>query len=91
MSLQITDQNLVQQIEAIAATEHRSAEEILIDALHLYLEQSKKVSGVAFLLSIAGQGNSGQSDVSERDEEILAQEVDPICGWRVKTHDENPD
>lgn len=38
--------------------------------------------GVSFLLSIAGQGRSGESDVSERDEEILADEVDPIRGWR---------
>ena len=33
-----------------------------------------------FLLAIAGIG-SGEEDVSERDEEILTQEIDPIRGW----------
>jgi hypothetical protein len=33
-----------------------------------------------FLLAIAGIG-SGEEDLSERDEEILTQEIDPIRGW----------
>jgi hypothetical protein len=41
------------------------------------------MSGVEFLMSIAGQGHSGENDVSERDEEILALEIDPIRGWHV--------
>jgi len=45
---------------------------------------TEKMSGAAFLMSIAGQGKSGQHDVSARDEEILAQEVDPIRGWHVE-------
>jgi hypothetical protein len=48
-----------------------------------FKDQQKKISGVEFLLSIAGQGESGESDISERDEEILASEVDPIRGWGV--------
>jgi hypothetical protein len=34
-----------------------------------------------FLLTIAGLGQSGQSTVSESDEEILGNEIDPIYGW----------
>lgn len=41
--------------------------------------------GSNFLLSIAGIGTSEEDDLSERDEEILAQEVDPIRGWGLKT------
>jgi hypothetical protein len=43
-------------------------------------------NGSAFLLSIAGIGASQEQDVSERDEEILRAEVDPIRGWH---HDPN--
>lgn len=40
-----------------------------------------------FLLAIAGLGNSGQQDVSERDEEILGNEIDPLYGWNLKPSD----
>jgi hypothetical protein len=38
----------------------------------------------SFLLAVAALGNSGQQDVSERDEEILCNEIDPIHGWNLK-------
>jgi len=87
MSIQIIDQNLVRQIEQIAAAEQRTPEQVVADALRLYTTQRQKMSGVAFLLSIAGQGRSTESDVSERVEEILATEIDPIRGWRVEQAD----
>ncbi len=34
-----------------------------------------------FLLTVAGLGQSGQSNISESDEEILRNEIDPIYGW----------
>lgn len=37
-----------------------------------------------FLQSIAGLGNSEQHDISERDEEILRSEIDPVYGWNIK-------
>ncbi|TYQ25871.1 hypothetical protein PseudUWO311_14340 [Pseudanabaena sp. UWO311] len=37
----------------------------------------------SFLLSIVGLGASTEKDVSERDEEILANEVNPIRGWSL--------
>jgi hypothetical protein len=37
-----------------------------------------------FLLTIAGIGNSGQVDISDSDEEILRNEIDPIYGWGNK-------
>jgi hypothetical protein len=42
-----------------------------------------KASSSAFLLSIAGIGTA-EEDLSERDEEILSQEIDPIRGWGLK-------
>ena len=41
-------------------------------------------SGSAFLLSIANLGAADEDDISERDEEILANEIDPIRGWGLK-------
>ena len=43
-----------------------------------------------FLLSIAGLG-AAEEDLSERDEEILSEEIDPVRGWslnRIKIFNE---
>ncbi|MDY6783507.1 MAG: hypothetical protein SW833_13355 [Cyanobacteriota bacterium] len=40
-------------------------------------------SGKDFLLTVAGLGASTECDVSERDENILASEIDPIRGWSI--------
>ena len=81
MVIQIADQDLIEQIQTIANAQQKTPEEVVADAVHQYLDQTSKVSGVSFLLSIAGQGASGQHDVSERDEAILATEIDPVQGW----------
>jgi hypothetical protein len=48
----------------------------------LVTEQSEQPAvGSAFLLSIAGIGASTETDLSERDEEILTNEIDPLRGW----------
>ena len=44
--------------------------------------------GSAFLLSIAALGTSAEIDTSERDEEILRSEVDPVRGWSLRS--DNP-
>lgn len=71
MNIQIQDQELVQQIEQLAAAEHRSPEQIVADALRLYTRQTQQISNAASLLSIAGQENAGEFDTPERDKEIL--------------------
>ncbi|MEO0378546.1 MAG: hypothetical protein AAF329_28935, partial [Cyanobacteria bacterium P01_A01_bin.17] len=38
-----------------------------------------------FLTSVTGLGNSGQQDISMRDEEILKEEVDPVSGWNIRS------
>jgi hypothetical protein len=35
----------------------------------------------SFLLAIAGIGASAETDLAERDEEILTAEIDPLRGW----------
>lgn len=88
MVIQILDQTLAQQIEEIATLEQRTPEQIVADAIRLYAAQAQKVPGVTFLLSIAGQGASTETDVSKRGEVILATEVDPVRGWSVERDDE---
>ncbi len=84
MVIQVVNEKLIHQIEEIAVRERRTPEQVVAEALQLYVARPRKISGVSFLLSIAGQGESDEDDVSERDEEILAAEVDPVRGWRVE-------
>jgi hypothetical protein len=51
----------------------------------------KKMSDIEFLYAIAGIGSSDETDISERDEEILLAEVDPIRGWRLADSDHKID
>lgn len=48
-------------------------------------EQTTSLKGSSFLLAVAGLGRSGQDDLSEQDEDILASEIDPIRGWGLKS------
>lgn len=41
-----------------------------------------------FLLTVAALGQSGQSHISDSDEEILRNEIDPIQGWSNRTGDQ---
>jgi len=85
-STAVTQQKLIESIASLSA-ESLSELARFIDYLHYksgtaQLEQEQQdESQPSFLLSIAGLGSSGETDISERDEEILAQEIDPIYGW----------
>ena len=49
--------------------------------------QESENNAANFLLTVAGLGNSGQNDISERDEEILHSEIDTVYGWNLKSSD----
>ncbi|GAX44526.1 hypothetical protein NIES4075_55450 [Tolypothrix sp. NIES-4075] len=51
-------------------------------------EKHPKEPSVNFLLSVAGLGTSIEENVSERDEEILSSEVDPIRGWSLHSDEQ---
>lgn len=83
-------QNRAQLIESVETL----PEELLaeLDSFLKYLkfkasEPASKKVGNDFLLSIAGLGESQETDISERDEEILAQEIDPIRGWSTRAEE----
>jgi predicted transcriptional regulator len=84
----VLEPDVLHSLEELADKEKRTPSEIVADALQLYKSQKKKkMSDVEFLFAIAGLGESDEDDVSERDEEILASEVDPIRGWRMDDTD----
>ena len=86
MTIKIADRMLVQQLEQLAAAEHRSPEQIVADALRLYTSQPRKISGAEFLQSIAGQGRSGEADIPTGDEEVLTRLLASAPMLRDLTH-----
>jgi hypothetical protein len=52
--------------------------DVIAEAVELYEEKTQAVGGRSFLLFVANLGRSQEGNVSERDEEILAREVDPL-------------
>jgi len=88
MIIQISDQRLVRQIKSIARRERRKPVEVIAEAVKAYEEKGQATpAATSFLLAITDLGASGQGDVAERDEEILATEIDPVSGWNL-THNE---
>ncbi|MGB9775411.1 MAG: hypothetical protein ACPLYD_08210 [Anaerolineae bacterium] len=78
----ILDRNLMQKIRSIARREGRRPADILADALRFYEERTASPS--PFLKAIAGLGASGQENVAEQSEEILAAEACPPYGWEPR-------
>lgn len=83
--------NRTQLIEAIKTLPEASLLELNSFVNYLRYKVAEEIpakqSGKDFLLSIAGLGESDETDVSERDEEILAQEVNPISGWSFRAEE----
>jgi uncharacterized protein (UPF0335 family) len=81
VGIHIADEQLVKRIERIARRERREEVEVIAQAVELYEEKAQVSESRSFLLSIVGLGRSQERDISERDEEILSSEIDPIRGW----------
>jgi hypothetical protein len=62
---------------------------MFIDYLRYKSTQSQELqeANSSFLLSIAGLGSSGETDISERDEEILKTEITSIQGWTINPNE----
>lgn len=75
-------------IEAVSTLPNEALVELagFLDYLHYKSAQQREPDHQAssFLLAVAGLGNSNQQDISERDEEILRNEIDPTYGWNLK-------
>lgn len=77
-----------QLIEAVSALPDEALLELasFLDYLRYKSTQQRELNNHRsnFLVAVAGLGSSGQQDVSERDEEILRNEIDPVYGWNLK-------
>jgi hypothetical protein len=77
-----------QLLEAVSTLPEEALAELasFLDYLRYKSAQHKEVNkpSANFLVTVAGLGSSGQQDVSERDEEILRDEIDPVYGWNSK-------
>lgn len=71
-------------IEVVNTLPDESLEELANFVDYLRYKSEQPTGGNDFLMSIAGLGSSNIGDVSERDEEILQNEIDPIYGWSIK-------
>ena len=75
-------------IEAVSALPDDVLLELasFLDYLRYKSAQPREANNVNqdFLLAIANLGDSGKWDVSERDEEILQNEIDSVYGWNFK-------
>jgi Protein of unknown function (DUF2281) len=82
-------QNLIEAVNALpdeALTELVSFVEYLrYKTLQPENSQPRKQN---FLLTVAGLGSSGQNDISDSDEEILCNEIDPTHGWSSKPEEQ---
>jgi Protein of unknown function (DUF2281) len=78
-------------IEAINALPDEKLIELasFVEYLQYKSTRQKEVSnhGSSFLMSIAGLGASAETNVSERDEDILKNEIDTVRGWSLKSND----
>jgi hypothetical protein len=80
MSILISNEELVERIQEIAEERKQSPEEVIAAAIASYAPK-RNSNSKAFWESIRGIGNSGDPTLAERDEEILAEDIDPIRGW----------
>lgn len=83
MTLQLANETLLQQLKQISYQVQRSPEQIILEALQLYMKQKEITPLPSFWLAIIGLGSSDETDVARRDEEIFQKEIDPIKGWHV--------
>jgi hypothetical protein len=85
--MDISTTNREKIIESIQTLPDESLTELInfVDYLrHKVTEKHPQETISSFLVSVAGLGASIEKNISERDEEILANEVDPIRGWSTR-------
>lgn len=74
----LLDEDLLLAAQQLARREGKSFTDVLRESLAEHLAARSLPTG---LLALAGIANSGEGDLSERVDEILRAETDPIYGW----------
>ena len=82
----MADEDTLLELKAIARRENKSTSQVIREALAEYVVTHRTDRRYKNpLLALVGLGESdGETDVSERAEEILAAEIDPIRGWSYR-------
>lgn len=82
----MADEETLLELKAIARRENKSTSQVIREALAEYVVTHRAEGRHKNpLLALVGLGESdGETDVSERVEEILAAEIDPIRGWSYR-------
>ena len=73
----LADEQLLVEVKYVAARDGKTVTQVIHEALAEYLVAHSRPRQ----LSIAGIGHSEAGEVSERVDEILRAEVDPVAGW----------
>jgi len=76
----LADEGLLLELKLQARREERSVSDLVRDALQEYLRTHRTS---VKRLSFRNGGTSGETDVAERAEEILAREIKRESGWDV--------
>jgi len=84
----MADEDTLLELKAIAQRQSKSTSQVIREALAEYVVAHRTERHYKNpLLALVGLGESdGETNVSERVEEILAAEIDPIRGWSYR-HD----
>jgi len=83
----IADKETMLELQSIARREKRSAASVIREALatfvHNYQARLSQRQNPLLALAALGQNRDGETDISERAEEILATEINPVSGWSI--------
>ncbi|MBI4781617.1 MAG: hypothetical protein HY785_09835 [Oscillatoriophycideae cyanobacterium NC_groundwater_1537_Pr4_S-0.65um_50_18] len=86
--MRFSNEQRQQILEAVSALPDKALMELasFLDYLRYKSAQRREINNrsASFLVAVAGLGHSGQPDTSERDEEILRNEIDLGYGWNLK-------
>ena len=82
----MAEEDTLLELKAIAQRQGKSTSQVIREALAEYVVTHRAEGRHKNpLLALVGLGESnGETDVSERAEEILAAEIDPIRGWSLR-------
>ena len=76
---------LVEQLRERSLAYGVAVEDQIRQVLESYLSREEELANLAThpLLALANLGESSETDISERAEEILATEISPVTGWSM--------
>lgn len=75
----VADEELLLEVKQIASEEDQSVSEVIQEALREYVKSKRQSKRGR--ISFVGAGRSNRADISEKAEEILAEDIRRTGGW----------